>query len=684
MRRASAHLYSPLAAAAADPIFQAAYGGKVRPLGAAAAARIFARGARAQAVLKRCPGALEGLGHASPRAAPRSSQPPPSLRRLPLSETVLADTVAAGQRSGPLVAYQHLVHTGVLHQDSAQQKCATELQSFWEAMLAHAEARKRWRTECEAFEAQRAATGAAGSAARSPTPGGGRRTRRKQQGEAVEVDHTVASRDPVVPTAEVAQVQGAAEEAAEEERPPPEPAWPTARGCFIWGGVGGGKSLLMDLFVESSCHDAGPLAGAVRRAHFHEFMLGVQHELRELRLADAADRTTRAVARRLAGECRVLALDEFQLTNISDALIVETLLDCLLAEGVSVVMTSNRPPEDLYKEGLNRHLVVPQLLALFQRRGIIRHELQAAQDWRLGLQSTTTSAPRASGTKELASTVSADASAAAGPWRDFFCDEAGELAPVLAAGTGHEVALRAAFADAAGADRGRPAEVPIGWGRRMQVGEAANRVGRFTFPELCAAPLNADDYLKLVESFHTFIVTDVPRFSLEQHNEARRFTNLIDCLYESHARLIVSAEAPPAELLACMEVLASLSFQADGARPARTPAAAGWEDNFKPPTGRPAGGPTADDWARRAAFEPPSLLRDAVEAAAAPGSDIAPGNDESSTRAGVAGVMAGALGSLQESGFAARRAISRLLHMQSEEYLQAHKRQHILAATTSG
>jgi len=202
--------------------------------------------------------------------------------------------------------------------------------------------------------------------------------------------------------------------------------------------------------------------------------------------------------------------------------------------------------------------------------------------------------------------------------------------------------------------------VPIAWGRSLDVTEAAEGVGRFTFAQLCEAALNADDYLSLVKRFHTLVVADVPLFSLEQHNEARRFTNLVDCAYEHHARLVLSADAPPDQLLSSMEELATLALGDLAAAGARDSAAAAAEG-------------TSMDWIRRNPWSPePAPVTAAVKQAAAGPNDAAPGNDDTNTGSGVVGVMAGAVGSLQESGFAARRATSRLLHMQTDEYLRSH------------
>eukprot|EP00747_Dinoflagellata_sp_TGD_P085872 gnl/TRDRNA2_/TRDRNA2_163050_c0_seq1.p1 gnl/TRDRNA2_/TRDRNA2_163050_c0~~gnl/TRDRNA2_/TRDRNA2_163050_c0_seq1.p1 ORF type:complete len:619 (+),score=127.46 gnl/TRDRNA2_/TRDRNA2_163050_c0_seq1:53-1909(+) len=573
---------------------------------------------------------------ASSAVGASSWAPPPGLRRLPLSEQNLAAVIECGRRDGPLAAHGLLVRDGFLDTDSAQAKCATRLQEMWEALAAHRKAHKIWEGEHaewrkahaswqEAHEAWKSAVAEQAEAAKAP-----------------EAEASLATADKI------------ADKQPLEPQEPVEPRAPelASHGCFVWGRVGGGKSLLMDLFVESCGGVSAQNGLSVKRAHFHEFMHGVQRELHQMRqsLGPGEDRTTRAVARRLAADSvRVLAFDEFQLTNISDALIAETLLDALFAEGVAVLMTSNRPPEDLYKDGLNRHLVVPQLLSLFDRRNIVYHELSAGRDFR--------AAPA-----RLSDDMVLDDTVAKGPWRDFFCDPG-------------EAELKSAFAAAAGGQNGGPAEVSIGWGRKMQVGEVADGVGRFTFDQLCGQALNADDYLQLVGQFHTFVVADVPVFSLEQHNEARRFTNLIDCLYERHARLILSAAAPPTQLLANMEVLATVSLKKNDGAP--EPAAA------------VPGGYASPDWIRNnpwspqpamvteavtaAAQQEPALVTEAVNAAAQT-VGVRPGDDDSAPHVGVAGVMAGALGSLQESGFAARRATSRLLHMQTDDYLQAHRR----------
>eukprot|EP00747_Dinoflagellata_sp_TGD_P222645 gnl/TRDRNA2_/TRDRNA2_94345_c0_seq1.p1 gnl/TRDRNA2_/TRDRNA2_94345_c0~~gnl/TRDRNA2_/TRDRNA2_94345_c0_seq1.p1 ORF type:complete len:559 (-),score=48.63 gnl/TRDRNA2_/TRDRNA2_94345_c0_seq1:14-1642(-) len=300
-------------------------------------------------------------------------------------------------------------------------------------------------------------------------------------------------------------------------------------GCYIWGSVGTGKSLLVDLFAESCMLK-------VRRLHFHEFMETVHRRMQSLRQSGAEDKSTRAVAKSFVETgIDVFVFDEFNITNISDALIVETLLTFLFESGIFIVLSTNRPPKDLYKHGLNRDLAIPQLLALFERRGITVHEVKAARDFRQG-----------------------DVSAR-GEFRDFIFHGCGADDRRDA-----EKQIRQMFAEAS---QTRTADtvsqqVKIAWGRSIKVSAVSGSVARFTFSELCGGnpALCADDYLHLALQFHTIVMTDVPRVEVDMHNEARRFTNLIDCLYEQHTRLIISSETPLPELLADMEAFAGFSL----------------------------------------------------------------------------------------------------------------------------
>eukprot|EP00927_Polykrikos_kofoidii_P056329 TRINITY_DN50477_c0_g1_i1.p1 TRINITY_DN50477_c0_g1~~TRINITY_DN50477_c0_g1_i1.p1 ORF type:complete len:658 (-),score=78.60 TRINITY_DN50477_c0_g1_i1:23-1996(-) len=566
--------------------------------------------------------------------SPVSSPFPPGLQRLAMDGLELAGIVRLGHSSGPVLAYEKLTAIGgALELDSSQADCAATLQRLWEAMRDNIAEVTAWRARHEIWQAEHAnwldaqAARQAARSAPSEHGGGGNPSR---PDTASHVDDG-GSRTLEHPPGEIA-----------EETGPPEPVeplrpTPVTYGCYIWGGVGGGKSFLMDLFAEC-CGPRSHLGLAMRRVHFHEFMLEVHKELHELRKS-GADKTTQAIARRIASEVSVLAFDEFQITNISDALIVETLFDALFTCGVSIVMTSNRPPQDLYKDGLNRHLAIPQFLALLDRRGVTFQELLAARDFRVALQSV----------EEVGSAGTASTNQGC---RDFVCKKGGT--------EDVEARLRTAFADAAGVERGTATEIPVAWGRRLAVPEAALGVGCFSFSDLCCVALNADDYLHVAAHFHTIILTDVPQFSLEQHNESRRFTNLVDCLYERHARLIVSADVTPELLLESMATLSSVTLPSQEAERSRAGAVS---DSG------------SSDWIRSNPFSPePSTVSEVVRSAASPSATVKAGDDDTATGAGVAGVMAGALGSLQESGFAARRATSRLLHMQTDEYLLTHRR----------
>lgn len=526
-----------------------------------------------------------------------SKEPPPGLRRLQLEQAKLDAILETGRALGPSAAHASLLHHGTLESEKAQVACAAALNTLWESLRAYRDERSIWEAAHAAWRLEHAAWKA----------------------EAAERK-----------TAKKAEVETGAEDLPPAPAEPPEPVLQTY-GCYVWGSVGSGKSLLTDLFVDCCGGSGSPLSLAWHRVHFHEFMLEVHQELHQLRRA-GREKTTQAVARRIASEVQVLAFDEFQITNIADALIVETLFDALFQRGVAVVMTSNRPPEDLYKDGLNRHLAIPQFLALLERRNVAFVEVSSVRDFR----------------SALAEPVRGE-----NGWRDFIYK--------AEAGSSVEERLRSAFAEAAG-EAGKPATVPVAWGRTVAVKEASSYVGRFSFDQLCVDPLNADDYLHLANRFHTLVVTDVPHFSLEQHNEARRFTNLVDCVYERHARLIISADAPPEQLLESMAALSAVSLShADG------PASPGLASS------------SSSDWVRNNPFSPePSTVDNVMRSAKSIGAGaVEAGDDDTATGAGVAGVMAGALGSLQESGFAAKRATSRLLHMQTQDYLLTHQRNRI-------
>jgi cell division protein ZapE len=282
-------------------------------------------------------------------------------------------------------------------------------------------------------------------------------------------------------------------------RPDPPP-----RSIYLWGAVGRGKSMLMDLFF-----DAAPVKQK-RRVHFHEFMLAQHAFMREARKRrdEGNDALITAAANAVADQARLLCFDEFAVSDIADAMILGRLFERLLAMGVVVVATSNRPPRELYRNGLNRQLFLPFIATIEERFDIV--EIAAARDFRLE--------------RLMAAPVYY---APLGPAADEAIDRAWDRLTVGA--TPHAVTL----------------EVQ---GRRLTIGRTAAGCARATFEELCARPLGAADYLEIAERFHTVILERIPKLSPSMREEAARFRVLIDALYEAKTKLVASADALPEAL----------------------------------------------------------------------------------------------------------------------------------------
>ncbi len=269
------------------------------------------------------------------------------------------------------------------------------------------------------------------------------------------------------------------------------------QGLYIWGGVGRGKSMLMDLFVNNLA------IGEKRRVHFHAFMQEVHAGLHAARKAGAQD-ALGPVADSLTRDLRLLALDEMQISDITDAMIVGRLFEKLFAAGVVVVTTSNRAPDDLYKDGLNRQLFLPFIDLIKERLAV--HELVSPTDYRQTLLA---------GSQVYFTPLGAAARAGLDAiWREL-CP--GEAAPLVLTVKGREV------------------EIPAWCGG----------VGRASFYDLCARPLGPGDYLAIADQLRVLVLDDIPRLGRQNFNEARRFVTLIDALYEAHVRLICSAAAEP-------------------------------------------------------------------------------------------------------------------------------------------
>ena len=279
----------------------------------------------------------------------------------------------------------------------------------------------------------------------------------------------------------------------------PAPQGP--RGLYLWGGVGRGKSMLMDLTVQ-----AAPIA-AKRRVHFHEFMQDVQAGLAAARKTGAQD-VVRPVAERIAAETRLFCFDEMQITDIADAMIVGRLFQLLFDAGVTVVTTSNRVPEDLYKDGLNRQLFLPFIVLIRQRLDVVK--LDSDRDFRQG---------RAGGEQV---------------W----------FAPLDALATR---AMDAAWDDLT--DCAAPAPLRLGVnGRTVELPQSCGRVARASFDDLCGRPLGPADYLAVAEAVDVLMIDGVPRLGAQNFDRAKRFVTLVDALYEAKVRLFASAADEPERL----------------------------------------------------------------------------------------------------------------------------------------
>ena len=268
------------------------------------------------------------------------------------------------------------------------------------------------------------------------------------------------------------------------------------RGLYLWGGVGRGKSMLMDLLYDT-------VDVPKERWHFHAFMQTVHKGMGEARKRGVDDALA-PVADDLAGRVRFLAFDEMQITDITDAMLVGRLFQRLFEAGVVVVTTSNRVPDDLYKDGLNRALFVPFIEMIKARMEVI--EMTSDTDHRQGLLK--------------------------GQQRYF-----------VPAGAGARAALDVIW-DGLGGAAARPELLRV-YGRDVEIPAFVNGAGRASFYDLCGRPLGPADYLALAEALRVLILEDVPQLSSENFNQAKRFVTLIDALYEAKVGLFVSAAARP-------------------------------------------------------------------------------------------------------------------------------------------
>ena len=297
------------------------------------------------------------------------------------------------------------------------------------------------------------------------------------------------------------------------------------RGLYVYGEVGRGKTMLMDLFFGLS------EIKRKRRAHFHEFMADVHERLNLVRQDMKAGRVTngdpiRHVADALAEEAWLLCFDEFHVTDIADAMILGRLFTRLFELGVVVVATSNVDPDDLYQDGLNRALFLPFIKLLREQMEVVK--LEAPKDFRL---------EKLSGQPVWYVPPDEDA----------------------------EVALDIAWQRLTGTLQGEPCELAVK-GRIIRVAETARGVARFSFAQLCEQPLGASDYLRIAHEFHTLIIDGIPVLDYPQRNEAKRFIALIDTLYDNAVKLVASAEAEPPDLYRATEGYEANEFKRTASR----------------------------------------------------------------------------------------------------------------------
>jgi cell division protein ZapE len=282
---------------------------------------------------------------------------------------------------------------------------------------------------------------------------------------------------------------------------------PRVGGVYLWGGVGRGKSMLMDLAYCSIAIERK------RRVHFHEFMLEVHERLRSERAKEEGDPIP-PVARAIGAEARLLAFDEMVINNSADAMILSRLFAQLLGEGVTVITTSNRPPGDLYLGGLNRELFLPFIALVERELDVV--PLNGPLDYRL---------------QRL------------GGFPTWYVPN----------GTAATQALSDAFfrlTDYPPEDRENvPSEdIPVAGGRTLHVPKALKGVAVFSFRRLCGEPRGAADYLAIARRYHTVIIVGIPVMGPEKRNEAARFVTLIDALYEHKVKLLAAADAEPGAL----------------------------------------------------------------------------------------------------------------------------------------
>ncbi|KAL2754464.1 hypothetical protein ACRALDRAFT_1032158 [Sodiomyces alcalophilus JCM 7366] len=286
------------------------------------------------------------------------------------------------------------------------------------------------------------------------------------------------------------------------------------RGLYLYGDVGSGKTMLMDLFYDT-------LPKSVKsktRIHFHNFMQDVHRRMHKMKLEHGNDIDAMPfVAAEIAEKGNVLCFDEFQCTDVADAMILRRLLEALMSHGVVLVTTSNRHPDELYKNGIQRESFIPAIELLKTRLHVIN--LDSPTDYR--------KVPRPE-SSVYHTPLDKDANPHAEKWFYYLGDPE---------------------------DAGKPprSETQMIWGREIHVPRVSGRCAWFTFDELIGQPTSAADFLELVRTYDAFIVTDIPGMTLRQRDLARRFITFIDAVYEARAKLVLTTEKPLEELFVSRE-----------------------------------------------------------------------------------------------------------------------------------
>jgi cell division protein ZapE len=297
------------------------------------------------------------------------------------------------------------------------------------------------------------------------------------------------------------------------------------KGLYVFGDVGRGKTMLMDMFFAAS-----PVARK-RRVHFHAFMAEVHERVYALRRRIKRGEITdgdpiKLTAAVLAQDAWLLCFDEFHVTDIADAMILGRLFTHLFEQGVVVVATSNVAPDDLYRDGLNRALFLPFIALLRERMEVVR--LEARTDFRL---------------EKLAGApvwyVPGDAQA--------------------------DAALDTTWRRLAGNQQAASTTLTV-HGRQVPIPRSAAGAARFTFAELCEQPLGASDYLRIAHEFHTLVIDRIPVMDFPQRNAAKRFIALIDTLYDYGVKLVASAEAEPDALYRAVDGFEAQEFKRTASR----------------------------------------------------------------------------------------------------------------------